>query len=327
MPIDTGTWPVYSTRTRRNWPTSIILAATILTGLSACVGKFETKPALTSVCQIDWQGQAGIESSTLAGFTATKGLHVLVFNIHDRLLPGSIFSNYAHTEEVVACIGDLASRFDLVLFQEAFVRPAQLARFTRHAWADYPLFTEGGGGDWWPLRMMCEICLSPGLLMLAREKPGFIYAEPYEAFSGWNTDLNKADDFFSKGFQLVQFPGFWVLNSHMDAGRGQDSIEARTLQFRQITAAFQWLIPDDAPILVGMDSNLRPDLEMQDAKVLEEFLETNSLILVRQSGPDLIAVRNIRAGQSQSLPLKDVLSDHNALSVIIYPPSMPESPH
>jgi len=302
---------------------SSIFPVIALTGLCACVGQFETKPALTSACQIDWQRQAGITAADLPASTPSKGLHVLVWNIHDRLLPDSIFSNGGHTEEV-ACIGDLASQFNLVLAQEAFVRPTQLARYTGHAWADHPLFSEGGGGDWWPLRVLCEICLSPGLLMLAQEPPSFVYSEPYEAFAGWNTTLNKADDFFSKGFQLVQFPTFWVLNSHMDAGRGQDSIDARALQFRQITAAFRRFVPYDAPLLIGMDSNLRPDREKQDGEVLHEFLEANALTLIRQSGPDLIAVRNLSVENPQSLSLKDVLSDHNALSVIIYPPSMSE---
>ena len=300
-------------------------AAFFLVLLSACVGTRETKSALTAVCGMNWQGKAGITKHDLPESSASHELHVLVFNIHDRLLPGSLFSSDAHTEEEVACIGDLASRFDLVFFQEAFVRPAQLARYTGHAWADYPHFTGGGGGDWWPLRWMCEICLSPGLLMLAREKPMFVYAEPYEAFAGWNTDLNKSDDFFSKGFQLVQFQDFWGLNSHMDSGRGQDSIEARALQFRQITAALTRLVPPDAPLLIGMDSNLRPDQEEQDGTVLEEFLKANGLTLVYQSGPDLLAVRGLQTLQPLTLPLKGILSDHNALSVVLHLTVLPHS--
>ena len=183
-----------------NQTVCIIFSVIALAGLCACVGQFETKPTLTSVCHIDWQGQAGIAAAGLPPSTPSKGLHVLVFNIHDRLLPGSVFSKSGHTEEEVACIGDLASKFDLVLVQEAFVRPAQLARYTGHAWTNHPLFSEGGGGDWWPLRAMCEICLSPGLLMLAREQPEFVYAEPYDAFAGWNTALNKADVFFRRAF-------------------------------------------------------------------------------------------------------------------------------
>ena len=295
----------------------------VLAMLTACVGNFETKPILTSACHIDWQKQAGITSGILPNSTADDGLHVLVFNIHDRLLPGSMFSTGGHPEEAVACIGDLASRFDLVLFQEAFVRPAQLARYTRHSWSNHPMFTEGGGADWWPLRAMCDICLSPGLLMLAPEQPEFVHAEPYEAFAGWNTDLNKADDFFSKGFQLVKFQTFWALNSHIDAGRGQDSIETRALQFGQITAAFKRFVPNDAPLLIGMDSNLRPDKEEQDVEILRKFLEANALTLVRHSGPDLIAVRNLRIQQPQTIPVKGILSDHNALSVILYPPASP----
>ncbi|TFG63117.1 MAG: hypothetical protein E4H32_04850 [Nitrospirales bacterium] len=120
----------------------MILAALMgLTLLSACVGKFETKNVLTATCGTDWQRQAGIHERDIPDGTEKKGLRVLVWNIHDRLLPDSIFSSDAHTEEEVACIGDLASRYDLVLFQEAFVRPEQLVRYTGHAWANHPLFT------------------------------------------------------------------------------------------------------------------------------------------------------------------------------------------
>ncbi len=315
---------MHITKTCQFLSSKILLLVVALSVLSACVGKFETKPALTSRCQIDWQLQAGIAAAALPNTYSSNGLHVLVWNIHDRLLPGSMFSTSGHTEEEVTCIGDLASQFDLVLFQEAFVRPVQLALYTGHAWANHPMFTEGGGADWWPLRVLCEICLSPGLLMLAKEEPKFVHAEPYEVFAGWNTDLNKADDFFSKGFQLVQFPTFWVLNSHMDAGRGQDSIDARALQFRQITDTLKKRIPREAPLLIGMDSNLRPNLEEQDGTILEEFLEANGLTLVLQNGPDLIAARNIKIEHALTLPLKHVLSDHNALSVIMYPPALPQ---
>ena len=299
-----------------------VIALLVLTLLCSCVGKFETKSALTATCNIDWQKQAGRGEENDPNGREDKALKVLVFNIHDRLLPGSLFSSDAHSEKEVACIGDLASQHDLVLLQEAFVRPSQLARYTGHAWSDHPLFTEGGGGDWWPLRIMCEICLSPGLLMLATEKPVSVHAEPYEAFAGWNTDLNKADDFFSKGFQLVQFPTFWVLNSHTDAGRGQDSIEARASQFQQITAALKQRVPSEAPLPIGMDSNLRPDLEEQDRAILGKFLTENDLMLTYQNGPDLIAVRNLLIRHPRVIPLKGVLSDHHALSVLMFPPTV-----
>ncbi len=285
--------------------------------LQSCAGKFETKPALTDVCRTAWLEAANINPAQLPNSDSATGFHVLVWNIHDRLLGDSNISKGGHTEEEVVCIGDLAKRFDLVLFQEAFVRPAQIARYTKHEWASHPIFQEGGGGDWWPLRIFCEICLTPGLLMLAKEKPEFVHAEPYEDFAGWNTKENKADDFFSKGFQLVKFKDYWVLNSHMDSGRGQDSIDARALQFKQITAAFKRFVPKEARLLVGMDSNLRPEKEAQDGAVLKKFLETNGLTVVRHSGPDLIASRNMTTKNPQSLPLKDVLSDHNALSVVI----------
>ncbi len=316
-------WRLFSTDPARPMPMLLIqIVACLFASISlvACVGKFETTASLTATCQRDWQQEAGMETDALRQFLSHDGLHVLVWNIHDRLLPGSLFSGKGHSEEDVVCIGDLASRFDLVLLQEAFVRPAQIARYTSHRWADHSVFSKGGGGDWWPLNMVCEICVTSGLLMLAHEKSEFVHAEPYEAFAGWNTDLNKADNFFSKGFQLAHFPDFWVLNSHMDSGRGEASIEARVKQLQQITKALNRLVPDDDPLLIGMDSNLRPDQEQQDRKTLHEFLRTHDLTLVRQDGPDLIAARNLIVHDSQILALKGVLSDHNALIVTIVLP-------
>ncbi|MDH5588014.1 MAG: hypothetical protein OEZ05_15450, partial [Nitrospirota bacterium] len=120
---------------------------------------------------------------------------------------------------------------------------------------------------------------------------------------------------------LVQFSSFWALNSHMDAGRGQDSIAARAQQFRQMTMVLKRLVPADASLLIGMDANLRPDLEKQDQKILGEFLEENGLTLVFQNGPDLIVTRNLRISDPKPLPLKSLLSDHDALSAIIFPPT------
>jgi len=106
---------------RASW---IVWSLMALTMLSACTGRFETKPTLTTPCRLNWQQHAGFGAAALSDSPASHGLQVLVFNIHDRLLPDAFFSNEAHTEDEVSCIGDLASKFDLVLFQEAFVRPA-----------------------------------------------------------------------------------------------------------------------------------------------------------------------------------------------------------
>jgi hypothetical protein len=76
-----------------------------------------------------------------------------------------------------------------------------------------------------------------------------------------------------------------------------------------------------------MDANLPPDQDERDAEILEEFLKANALTLVRQTGPDLMADRGIHTDYPQSLSFKGVLSDHNALSVIINPPSGLESQH
>ncbi len=113
----------------RSWESSwLVWPLMALTILTACVGRFETKPTLSTPCRLNWQQQAGLGAAALPDSPASHGLQVLVFNIHDRLLPDTCFSSEGHTEDEVSCIGDLASKFDLVLFQKAFVRPAQLAR-------------------------------------------------------------------------------------------------------------------------------------------------------------------------------------------------------
>lgn len=293
---------------------SFLLYAFVLIG---CVGTFSTTPILTDPCQTEWLAvlkQAGIVLPHDRKPT-DRNIDVLVFNIHDRVLPGLFFTD-GHTEGEIACIGELAAQFDLVLLQEAWVHQRQLAQFVPHVWADHPLFIEGGGGDQWPQRWICETCMSPGLLMLSlTEIPLFAYAEPYRAFAGLNTKLDASDEFFSKGFQLVEFANFWVVNSHLDAGRGQDSVDARRAQLQQLTFALKQLVPERIPLLVGMDANLHAD-EEQDSTMLAQFLKANHLEVVMHNGPDMILVRGLTTSMPQVLPLKRVLSDHNAQSVI-----------
>ena len=276
--------------------------------ISACAeGKHVQKPTLTAACDTEYQIPIPVEDE----FT------VLVWNIHDRAHEGSVYSNEWHTEGEITCIAEIAKRYDLVLFQEAFIHPQQIAHATEHPFMNYPAFQEGGGGNWWPLRWLCEICRTPGLLALSSERPLFVYAEPYTAFIGLHTKANKSDSFFSKGLQLIRFPAMWVLNSHNDAGRGDLSVAAREKQFRQITRALYTLVPPEAPLLIGMDANLRPDHDPRDGVILAEFLRANQLTLIQQHGPDLIAVRNMTAANPQVLSLEDVLSDHDALSVVV----------
>ena len=84
---------------RKRWcsDSMIVAALMLLIQLSVCVGNFEPKSALTATCGTDWQRQAGIHEGDIPDPTENKGLSVLVWNIHDRLLPDSLFSSDAHT--------------------------------------------------------------------------------------------------------------------------------------------------------------------------------------------------------------------------------------
>ena len=88
----------------------------------------------------------------------------------------------------------------------------------------------------------------------------------------------------------------------MDAGRGEASIEARTLQFRHLTADIRCFVSPEAPLLVSMDTNLQPDHKEHDAEILKEFLNANALTFIHRNGPDLIAVRGIHTDHTQSFP-------------------------
>ncbi|MCA9468726.1 MAG: hypothetical protein KC643_25255, partial [Nitrospira sp.] len=99
--------------TQNGWELAnrVIFPLIASTSLVACVGQFETKPALTATCNIPWHLAAGLPERDAPPPTHNQGLHVLIWNIHDRVLPGSMFASDAHTEEEVICIGDLASRY------------------------------------------------------------------------------------------------------------------------------------------------------------------------------------------------------------------------
>lgn len=251
-------------------------------------------------------------------------IDVLVFNIHDRPIAGFPLTRPAQSDGTMACVGDLAASFDLFLGQEAFVRPGPVAARTGHIWSWHSTSADDGGESSGFPFSLCPVCETSGLLMTARdEKPLSVHAETYRDRHGWGDEYEGTDSLFSKGFQLADFGSFWVLNSHMDTGRGPKSAAVRARQLEQIGRALEERIPSHAPLLVGMDSNLKPRESAIDAENLSRFLKRHGLSIVIQNGPDLIAVRNLDVEKGMVLPLKGVLSDHNALSATIRRPAGP----
>ncbi len=99
--------PVFMLKTswwEGSWLVCPLMALTILT---ACLGNFETKPTLTEPCRLNWQQQAGLGAAALPDSPASHGLQVLVFNIHDRLLPDTCFSSEGCSPKAVVVTGGL----------------------------------------------------------------------------------------------------------------------------------------------------------------------------------------------------------------------------
>ena len=97
-------------------------------------------------------------------------------------------------------------------------------------------------------------------------------SEAFNTCSGWFGGLN--DCFATKGFQLarIETPSgkhFYVVNTHLDAGRNSADRQARATQLQQIAAKMRQELSEEALIVVG-DLNLRWN-DPEDRALLETF--------------------------------------------------------
>ena len=129
---------------------------------------------------------------------------------------------------------------------------------------------------------LCPFCSGSGLTMISNLEQEWqleIQAEAFDTCSGWLRGLN--DCFATKGFQLsrMETPSgklFFVVNTHLDAGRNTSDRQARATQLKQIIAKVLKEAAGEALIVAG-DLNLDWE-DPEDRALLEAFRKELGLI-------------------------------------------------
>ena len=128
----------------------------------------------------------------------------------------------------------------------------------------------------------CPCCTGSGLTTISNLEDDWelkFHSEAFNTCSGW---LGKANDCFaSKGFQLIRVKSpsgkqFFILNTHLDAGRHDSDRKARENQLNQISTIVKQDLIGEALILAG-DLNLKWD-DAEDRSLLENFKENLGLL-------------------------------------------------
>lgn len=171
-------------------------------------------------------------------------------------------------------IGKQMRRYQLALLQEDFAHhEALLDSLTESSVA-----VRGNESRF----SLCPFCSGSGLTMISNLEQEWqleIQAEAFDTCSGWLRGLN--DCFATKGFQLsrMETPSgklFFVVNTHLDAGRNTSDRQARATQLKQIIAKVLKEAAGEALIVAG-DLNLDWE-DPEDRALLETFRKELGLI-------------------------------------------------
>ncbi len=256
----------------------------------------------------------------LASSAAAEELRFLTYNTHG--LPALIARD--DPEARFPVIGQMTQAYDVTLLQEDFAHHAGLREGAKQA------VIERGNG---PEDPDCGLCTGSGLTLLLGERVMLdaLWNVPYQGCSGWL--FGGADCWASKGFQLARLRTaegalFYAVNTHLDAGLGDDDRAVRSRQLDQMRDRIQGFVGEAALVLVG-DLNLNA-ARPADAALLEAFFEDLGLVdsgaRAREGGPfqvlDYIAYRSgpateitlVEAGEDETFVHEgEPLSDHPAL--------------
>ena len=251
-------------------------------------------------------------------------LRILVYNTHG--LPELFVSDNPKMRFPV--IGKKTQDFSISLLQEDYSHHEELLS----GLAKESLAIRGGLGG----RLICPFCTGSGLTSVFNLPKNWsveVENETYDTCSGW---LRGANDCFAyKGFQIIKITlpnskRFFIVNTHMDAGRRDSDRAARKRQLEQIISTIKQRTTNEALIVAG-DLNLNSK-NPEDVKLLEHFKEelrlTDSFtghniskkwtildyILYKQG--EELEFKIISVGEDESFVTEEgPLSDHPALII------------
>ena len=199
----------------------------------------------------------------------TDSLKILVYNTHG--LP-EIFIN-DNPKKRFPLIGEKTNDFDISLLQEDYAHHEELSSGLK----EESTAIRGGLGG----RLLCPFCTGSGLTSifnLPKEWVVEVENKTYETCSGW---LRGANDCFAyKGFQIIKITlpnskRFYIVNTHMDAGRRDSDRLSRKQQLEHIISAVDERTTSEALIVAG-DLNLNSKSQ-EDVDLLEDFKNELSL--------------------------------------------------
>ena len=267
--------------------------------------------------------------SFLSTNISSEEIKILVYNTHG--LP-AVFAR-DDPEKRLPLIGEKTKSYQLSLLQEDFAHHELLLKNLNEG----SVALRGNTNN----KPFCPFCSGSGLTMISNLEKEWqieIQSEAFNSCSGWLGGLN--DCFATKGFQLARIETplgkhFYVVNTHLDAGRNSSDRQARATQLQQIAAKMKQEASEEALIIVG-DLNLRWN-DPEDRALLEAFKKdlglTDSIKGVQAEGGwpilDYVLYRNGRTTTLEVLEAgediafqneKEPLSDHPALfmKLLIY---------
>ncbi len=192
-------------------------------------------------------------------------LKILVYNTHG--LPEIFISDDPKMRFPI--IGKKTQDFDISLLQEDYAHHEELSSGLNKE----SLAIRGGLGG----TLLCPFCTGSGLTSIFNLPNDWIVEvenNTYDTCSGW---LRGANDCFAyKGFQVIKITlpnskRFFIVNTHMDAGRRDSDRSSRKNQLEHIIKTIKQKTSSEALIVAG-DLNLNSK-NSEDVKLLENFKE------------------------------------------------------
>ena len=195
----------------------------------------------------------------------SEKLRILVYNTHG--LPEIFISD--NPKKRFPVIGKKTQDFNISLLQEDYSHHEELSS----GLAKESLAIRGGLGG----RLICPFCTGSGLTSVFNLPKNWtvdVENQTYDTCSGW---LRGANDCFAyKGFQIIKITlpsnkRFFIVNTHMDAGKRDSDRAARKKQLEHIISTIKQRATTEALIVAG-DLNLNSK-NPEDVKLLENFKE------------------------------------------------------
>ena len=195
----------------------------------------------------------------------SEKLRILVYNTHG--LPELFISD--NPKKRFPVIGKKTQDFSISLLQEDYSHHEELLA----GLGEESLAIRGELGG----RLICPFCTGSGLTSVFNLPKNWtieVENQTYDTCSGW---LRGANDCFAyKGFQLIKITlpsnkRFFIVNTHMDAGKRDSDRAARKKQLEHIISTIKQRATTEALIVAG-DLNLNSK-NPEDVKLLENFKE------------------------------------------------------